>query len=122
MPARAVARDPRFLRGVADFNAGAFFEAHEIWEALWDDSEGDSRRFMQGLVQLAAGYHKLEIGVPGGAVKLFARALGTLANVPPTVAPVALAPLCAAVRVHRDRLAGGGALAPSEAPRLEVTP
>ncbi len=121
MPASAVARDPRFLEGIAAFNAGAFFEAHEIWEVLWDDCEGETKRFVQALVQLAAGYHKLEIGVRGGAVKLLGRALTTLLEVRGAVAPIPLAPLCAVVRTHRDQLVSGAELAASDAPRLEVT-
>jgi hypothetical protein len=120
MPASAVARDPRFLSGVADFNAGAFFEAHEAWEALWNDSEGETKRFVQALVQLAAGYHKLEIGVRGGAVKLLGRALAGLANASPALVPFALAPLEATVRAHRDLLVSGGSVEISSAPRLEV--
>jgi predicted metal-dependent hydrolase len=29
--------DPGFDRAVALFNAGAFFEANEVWERLWLD-------------------------------------------------------------------------------------
>ena len=43
------------LRGVAAFNAGRFLTAHEIWEAVWNETVGEEKRFVQGLVQLAAG-------------------------------------------------------------------
>jgi len=39
------------------FNAGRFFEAHEVWEAAWLREEGEMRRLLQGLIQIAAGYH-----------------------------------------------------------------
>jgi predicted metal-dependent hydrolase len=117
-----VAREPRFLRGVADFNAGAFYEAHEVWEDLWNDSEGETRRVVQALVQLAAGYHKLEIGVPAGARKLLARALATLADVREAASPVALGPLCAALRAHLASLAAAGTSTIALTPRLEVKP
>ena len=49
--------DPRYLEGIDCFNRGAFFDAHEVWEALWTDTEGPSRRFYQGLIQVAVCLH-----------------------------------------------------------------
>jgi FMN phosphatase YigB (HAD superfamily) len=43
-----------FVRGLVEFRARRFFEAHEEWELLWKDSEGDDKLFLQGLIQLAA--------------------------------------------------------------------
>jgi uncharacterized protein len=40
------------------FDAGRFFEAHEVWEAAWLSEEGDTRELLQGLIQIAAGYHQ----------------------------------------------------------------
>ena len=40
------------LRGVTAFNAGRFFDAHKIREALWNETVGGEKRFVQGLVQL----------------------------------------------------------------------
>ena len=68
----------RFARGVAEFNQRHFYEAHEIWESIWVDEVGDRRLCLQALVQIAAGYHKAEIGVPGGAKKLWTSALRIL--------------------------------------------
>lgn len=47
------------LHGLISFNAGHYFEAHEIWETVWNESVGEEKRFVQGLFQLAAGYLKL---------------------------------------------------------------
>ena len=69
-------------RGMAELNAGHFFEAHEIWEDVWAGEVGEERLLLQGLAQAAAGYHKAEIGVPAGARKLFAMALRTLEELP----------------------------------------
>ena len=79
---------PRGLlfRGVAAFNAGRFFEAHEIWEALWNETVGEEKRFVQGLVQLAAGYLKLSSAQYSGALKLLMRACQTLRTYPPVYA------------------------------------
>ena len=46
----------RFDRAVVLFNAGAFYEAHEDWEALWLEAEGEHRLWLQGLIQIAAAF------------------------------------------------------------------
>jgi hypothetical protein len=63
--------DPRYLAGILLFNAGDFFEAHEVWEDLWADSHGPERRFYQGLIQAAVGLCHFGNGNLGGAAKLY---------------------------------------------------
>jgi predicted metal-dependent hydrolase len=63
--------DPRFLKGIDEFNQGLFFECHETLEEIWLEEHGEERRFYQGIIQIAAGYFKWEQGVPAGAVKLW---------------------------------------------------
>ena len=46
-------------RGIALFNSGKFWEAHEAWEEIWKNHPEDGRFFIQGLIQLAAAYHQL---------------------------------------------------------------
>ena len=46
-------------RGIALFNSGKFWEAHEAWEEIWMNHPEDGRFFIQGLIQLAAAYHQL---------------------------------------------------------------
>jgi uncharacterized protein len=65
-----MAYDPRYLEGIAHFNACDFFEAHEVWEELWADTEGESRRFYQGLIQVAVCLHHFGNGNIRGAKKL----------------------------------------------------
>jgi len=73
-----VVDDARFTLGLEDFNAGNYFEAHEAWESVWDELVGAEKQLCQGLVQVAAGYHKLSLGVAGGARKLLERGLRLL--------------------------------------------
>lgn len=62
---------PLYLRGAAYFNEFEFFEAHDIWEELWSDYSGDSRRFFQGLIQVAVCLHHFNNGNTRGARKLY---------------------------------------------------
>ena len=48
-----------FRRGIHLFNQARFWEAHESWEAVWLRHPEDGRFFIQGLIQMAAGYHQL---------------------------------------------------------------
>jgi uncharacterized protein len=63
--------DPRFLKGIDEFNQRLFFECHETLEEIWLEEHGEERKFYQGIIQIAAGYFKLEQGVPVGAIKLW---------------------------------------------------
>jgi hypothetical protein len=63
--------DPRYLAGVVLFNAGDYFEAHEVWEDLWAESHGRTRKFYQGLIQAAVGLCHFTNGNLGGAAKLY---------------------------------------------------
>jgi hypothetical protein len=81
----------RFIRtcldeGIVLFNRGQFFEAHEVWEDGWHRSQGDDRMLLHGLIQVAAGFHKLQCGQPTGAASLFAKGLAKLA-------PIAASPM-----------------------------
>ena len=96
--------DPRLERGVDAFNAGKFFLAHEIWEALWLETVGPEKVLLQGLVQIAAGYAKLESGVHGGAVKLLARGLERVRQYPPTALGLRLGPFVEGVEADLQRL------------------
>ena len=46
--------------GVFLFNQGEYWCAHEAWEGVWLESEPTPKKFYQGLIQLAAGYVKLQ--------------------------------------------------------------
>jgi hypothetical protein len=47
-------------QGAARFDRGEFFAAHEAWEDRWRKSRDESeRRGLQGLIQIAAAFHKL---------------------------------------------------------------
>ncbi len=59
------------LAGVRLFDSGRFFDAHEVWEDAWRAETGARRLALQGLIQIAAGFHKgLVQGRPAGMMRL----------------------------------------------------
>src|SRR5262249_35776819 len=64
--------------GIELFNRGEFYEAHEAWEAGWIDEPSDDRLLLQGLIQVAAGFYKLQCASPAGTVKLLDARLAKL--------------------------------------------
>ncbi len=59
--------DAALRRGVALFNRREFFAAHEAWEDAWRTNPGEPAYFLHGLIQIAAGFVKLQRGEPRGA-------------------------------------------------------
>lgn len=53
--------DP-FREGIRLFNDGYYWHSHEAWELVWHESDGDDKRFVQGLIQLAGALHHHESG------------------------------------------------------------
>ncbi len=70
--------DPRFLKGMEEFNQGLFYQCHETLEEIWLEDHGDDRLFYQGIIQVAAGYFKWEQEVLIGAIKLMRAGLEKL--------------------------------------------
>jgi len=80
--------DTLLRQGIEEFNQGRFFEAHELWEEAWGEAEGEEKRFYQGLVQIAAGCHKLSLAQYSGARKLLDRGQQVLREFPPDYAGI----------------------------------
>jgi hypothetical protein len=80
------------------FNAGRFFEAHEVWESAWLREEGEIRALLQGLIQIAAGFHQgLDRRNPTGCARLLSAGAARLEPLSGDCAGLALAPLREAV-------------------------
>lgn len=96
--------DPRFLKGIDEFNQRLFFECHETLEEIWLEEHGDERKFYQGIIQIAAGYYKLEQGVPAGALKLWRMGLEKIELFGPVLHGIDIAVLAGAVRANLAEL------------------
>src|SRR5262252_2870514 len=70
--------DESLRSGIELFNRREFYEAHEAWEAGWIDEPSDDRLLLQGLIQVAAGFYKLQCAAPSGTVKLLDAGLAKL--------------------------------------------
>jgi predicted metal-dependent hydrolase len=90
------------VRGARLFDGGRFFEAHEAWEEHWRvESHPEHRRLLQGLIQIAAGFHKLlNLEAPDSAARLFTRGMAKLDACPTLVATLDLGAFCEAVRAY----------------------
>jgi predicted metal-dependent hydrolase len=97
--------DPRFLKGIQEFNERLFFECHETLEEIWLEEHGEDRKFYQAIIQIAAGYFKLEQGVPAGALKLWRMGLEKLEPYRPIYLGVSVDALVGAVEGHLAHLA-----------------
>ena len=74
---------PLFTKGLEEFRAGRFFEAHEEWETLWMKSEGDAKLFLQALIQVAAACVHLTRGNAAPGARLLGLADEKLARLGP---------------------------------------
>uniref|UniRef100_I2PZI5 DUF309 domain-containing protein n=1 Tax=Desulfovibrio sp. U5L TaxID=596152 RepID=I2PZI5_9BACT len=75
---------PEALRqAVAKFNAGDYFECHEVLEALWLEEPGPVRDLYKGVIQVAAGFFHWENGNKAGCLKHLERAIVYLARYAP---------------------------------------
>jgi hypothetical protein len=65
-----------YLRGIALFNAGYYWEAHEAWEGLWHahGRRGPTADVIKGLIKLAAAGVKVREGQPHGVTTHASRA------------------------------------------------
>lgn len=102
-------------RGVELFNAGRYWEAHEVWEEAWTpDRHGPDRGFWKGLIQVAAGCLHYTRGNRRGAVNKWRSGAGYLRPYLPGHHGLELAALVDFAE------AGAAALGTGEWPDLEL--
>lgn len=109
-------RDPRYLGFFHCFNRGDYYEAHDVLENLWLETDGPDREFYKGLIQVAGAFvhlrkqfehphhhHHGRRMVP--AARIFRLAIHRLAPFAPEhlgVDVVAILALCQAHLAHID--------------------
>lgn len=95
-------------RAAALWNEGLFFEVHEVLEAVWKTAAGDLRQALQGLIQIAVGYHHLAHDNRRGARSLLVEGRARLEAAPAGTLAVDTAALLAATAPAAAALAAGG--------------
>jgi predicted metal-dependent hydrolase len=97
-----------FAEGIALFNAGRHWHAHEAWEQVWlemsDGEEDDAEIILRGLIQLAAGLHLLSIGRLDGAASNFRKAYEKLSLAPAEFLKIDMRKLLEFLRQQSDHL------------------
>ncbi len=76
------------LRGIELFNAGEYYEAHEVMETAWRAWPGDERLFFQGLIQAAVALWRVDRGNATIALTMCSRGLPKLAQFRPAFAGI----------------------------------
>ena len=110
---------PVLLAAAREFNAGRFFEAHEVLEDGLEDADGEHWDLLLGLIQIAVGYHKASQGLGSGALLMLDKGLLKAAPFPADAGGLELEELRRSVAADVARLRRGEAVEP---PRLRFTP
>jgi uncharacterized protein len=69
-----------YLEGLRLFNEEDFFECHEVLEELWAETDGEPKKYLQGLIQAAVALFHFGNENYGGAKKLYLSSTKLLNN------------------------------------------
>ena len=97
-----------YQKGIRLFNARDFYDAHEVWEDVWRESNGMEKRFLQGLIQAAVALHHHSTGNVVGACSLMERARKNLAGCPKEFAGIRVGALLESLGEWRAAMVEGG--------------
>ena len=101
-----------WVEGIALFNAGRFFDCHEVWEEVWKRARGADKLFYQGMIQAAVAILHAERGNPRGARSTWNKARAKLESFPTEHMGIALGELRVEVDAFVTSVLAGDALAP----------
>jgi hypothetical protein len=97
------------------FDAGLYFEVHEVLEPHWAAAEGPAREALQGLIQVSVGWQHLVNGNLAGARSLLEEGGGRLRR--GRLPGLDLSGLARAASSAAAAVAGGAPVAPPPFPR-----
>lgn len=107
------------------FDHELFFEVHELLEPPWLRADGETRTLLQGLIQVAVGFHHHAQGNPRGAASLLGEGNAKLFGHVPEAFGLDLSVLCRDVEAFatelRHRIAGEAPARDLAIPRLVRT-
>lgn len=73
---------PEAYDGIVQFNAGAYYRQHDVFEALWMAEDGPVRDLYRAILQVGVAYYQVTRGNRVGAIKMLLRTLQWLADLP----------------------------------------
>jgi predicted metal-dependent hydrolase len=116
-------REATLRAGIELFDAGRYLAAHELFEELWEATEGEEADFFKGLIQAAIALHHFEAGNLEGAAKLYTGHRSALARYQPAHAGLDVTGFLAAMQrflrpVVERRPGASVPFVPAERPRL----
>jgi len=97
-------------RGIELFNAGEFYECHEVLEDVWRPCQGEERFFLQALIHYAVGFYHHQRGNPLGAELQLRKGLRKLAGYLPAFQGVDTARLYREGQVALETILAGGSI------------
>lgn len=99
--------DPRLSQGLDRYARGAYYDAHETWEALWNALPYPSKLMAQALAKLATAAEHARKGNGGGAQRLATDTLAALSRFIPNWAGIDTSSLAIDLNAWSGRLASG---------------
>jgi hypothetical protein len=95
--------------GIRLFNAGWFYECHEVWEEMWIEDRSEFRELYQGLIKLAVALYHGQMGNFLGARKVLESGLNQLRPYAGRETPVELEPVIEVLQGVLDSIRSGEA-------------
>ena len=92
------------MKGIAEFNAGDFFEQHETLETLWRATRTPDRGLYHGILQIGVGFHHWRNGNFHGATTLMTEGIERLRPFAPRCHGVDVTALIADATAAHQRL------------------
>jgi predicted metal-dependent hydrolase len=105
-------------RGLALYERGEYFEAHEVMEEAWKRERKGVRRLYQGLIQACVACYHVRCGNGAGALKMIAAACPKLAAHRHEPCGADLDVLLAGLERLGNQIRSGAPLSSIELPRL----
>ena len=72
--------EDNFLSALNLFNNQKWYEAHDAFEDIWNNIDGDERQIIQGILQVSVSQFHLSKGNINGATILLGEGLGRIKN------------------------------------------
>ena len=72
--------EDNFSNALDLFNSQKWYEAHDAFEDIWNNLNGDERQIIQGILQVSVSQYHLSKGNLNGATILLGEGLGRIRN------------------------------------------